>query len=35
VIGLHGLPVAFIHHESCHGVLTELIELPEAAAPGH
>jgi len=29
VIGLHGLPVAFIHHESCHGVLTELIEIPE------
>jgi hypothetical protein len=23
------LPVAFIHHESCHGVLTELIEIPE------
>ncbi len=29
VIGLHGFPVAFIHHQSCHGVLTELVEVPE------
>jgi len=29
VIGLHGLPVAFVHHKSCHGVLTELVEVRE------
>ncbi|GBD19393.1 hypothetical protein HRbin27_01899 [bacterium HR27] len=33
VIGLHGLPVAFVHHKSCHGVLTELVEVP--ADGGH
>lgn len=29
VIGLHGLPVAFIHPKSCYRVLTELVEVPE------
>lgn len=33
VTGLHGFPVAFIHHASCHGVLTELIELPPEEWP--
>lgn len=26
--GAHGLRIAFVHPESCHGVLTELVETP-------
>jgi methylmalonyl-CoA/ethylmalonyl-CoA epimerase len=28
-IGAHGWKVAFIHPKSCHGVLTELVEIPD------
>ena len=29
-IGAEGLPVAFLHPKSCHGVLLELLEAPRA-----
>jgi methylmalonyl-CoA/ethylmalonyl-CoA epimerase len=27
-VGAHGWRIAFVHPESCHGVLTELVEVP-------
>ena len=32
--GLHGWRIAFVHPESCAGVLTELVEVPEGSGQG-